>query len=413
MTAKRATAAASVAWRRPAPPSLCAHDTFERADYSDVFSGFAIGAADRTPEQLLRAALDPHRRAVRILTVLAHVVQRRVLGMALDARSRPDHVLGWRIGDGGDDWLRLEASGSLLCAHLVLRRDGGRVEVGTFVRYRTRLGALLWPPVSRLHRQVGLALLRSALRASQTGREGVAAMRVPNSKHLAHPWVMSRIAPDFVLLDAWALPVEGAREDFTELLRVIAALDPARSDSAPTRALFALRDRIGAALHWDDTTRARPIPGSTDTALRDRLPAELRGTAMRPAIAGAHGFVPLYQTEDEWAAEISNATVHGVLQLAWVERGDGRWDGRLGVYVKPRGLLGDAYLKLIAPFRHLVVYPALLAQIGRAWEARQPGERDASGLRRGQGGAGLRGEALHQRRGGKVADRGRSAPGPQ
>lgn len=194
-------------------------------------------------------------------------------------------------------------------------------------------------------------------------------MRVPNSVHTAHPWVISRIAPDFTLLDAWALPVEGTREEFPELLRALASFDPATADSAPTRALFALRDRIGAALHWDDT-RPRPIPGRSETALRDRLPAELRDTAMRPAMASTHGFVPLYQTADEWTAEISNATVHGVLQLAWVDQGGGRYRGRLGVYVKPRGLLGHGYLKLIEPFRHLVVYPALLGQIGRAWEAR-------------------------------------------
>ena len=40
------------------------------------------------------------------------------------------------------------------------------------------------------------------------------------------------------------------------------------------------------------------------------------------------------------------------------------------VYVKPRGTLGDAYLTLIDPFRHRIVYPSMLRQIGRAWEAR-------------------------------------------
>jgi Protein of unknown function (DUF2867) len=40
------------------------------------------------------------------------------------------------------------------------------------------------------------------------------------------------------------------------------------------------------------------------------------------------------------------------------------------VYVKPRGTLGDAYMAAIAPFRHRVVYPALMRQIGRAWDAR-------------------------------------------
>ena len=35
------------------------------------------------------------------------------------------------------------------------------------------------------------------------------------------------------------------------------------------------------------------------------------------------------------------------------------------VLVKPNGLLGAAYMAAIRPFRHLIVYPALLRQIER------------------------------------------------
>jgi hypothetical protein len=58
------------------------------------------------------------------------------------------------------------------------------------------------------------------------------------------------------------------------------------------------------------------------------------------------------------------------MHLAWVEKGEGRYQGQMGVYVKPRGRLGAAYLALITPFRHRVVYPALMRQIGRAWNTR-------------------------------------------
>jgi hypothetical protein len=61
--------------------------------------------------------------------------------------------------------------------------------------------------------------------------------------------------------------------------------------------------------------------------------------------------------------------VHAVLHLAWVEQGEGRHRGQMGVYVKPRGKPGAIYMALIKPFRHLIVYPALLRQIGRAWQA--------------------------------------------
>ncbi len=40
----------------------------------------------------------------------------------------------------------------------------------------------------------------------------------------------------------------------------------------------------------------------------------------------------------------------------------------MGIYVKPRGRLGEVYMKLIQPFRLFIVYPALMRQIGRMWE---------------------------------------------
>jgi len=42
----------------------------------------------------------------------------------------------------------------------------------------------------------------------------------------------------------------------------------------------------------------------------------------------------------------------------------------MAVLVKPNGLLGNAYMALIRPFRHLIVYPPMLRQIEREWQAR-------------------------------------------
>ena len=38
------------------------------------------------------------------------------------------------------------------------------------------------------------------------------------------------------------------------------------------------------------------------------------------------------------------------------------------MYVRPNGLLGTGYMAAIRPFRHLIVYPRMLRQIGRAWQ---------------------------------------------
>jgi hypothetical protein len=194
-------------------------------------------------------------------------------------------------------------------------------------------------------------------------------MRLSNSEHEAHPWRIAEIAPDFRLEDAWALPARGGAEDFDALLDVMMSLDPAHGASATTRLLFAIRYRVGGWFGWDDATRARAIPGNAETTLSARLPEDLRNTAAN-LNRSSYGFRPLYRTDIEWAAELTNRTVHAVLHLAWVDKGEGRYQGQMGVYVKPRGTFGAAYMTLIAPFRHRIVYPALMRQIERAWNAR-------------------------------------------
>ena len=69
------------------------------------------------------------------------------------------------------------------------------------------------------------------------------------------------------------------------------------------------------------------------------------------------------------AAEIANRTVHGVMHVGWVPDPAGGYRGQMGVYVKPNGRLGAAYMTAIRPFRHLIVYPPMLRQIGMQWRA--------------------------------------------
>jgi hypothetical protein len=102
--------------------------------------------------------------------------------------------------------------------------------------------------------------------------------------------------------------------------------------------------------------------------LGDRLPADLRDT-VTPAFA-ALPFNSLYLCDDEFAAEIANRTMHGIMHIGWVPDRPGRFHGQMAVLVKPNGLLGAAYMAAIRPFRHLVVYPALLREWERAWRMR-------------------------------------------
>jgi hypothetical protein len=200
-------------------------------------------------------------------------------------------------------------------------------------------------------------------------------MRLPNSAHESGSWRIREIASDFTLEDVWELPAQGGIEDFQDLIELTASSDPANADSLPARALWRLRDRLGGWLDLGsisapaDGAGELPIPGGGETSLAGRLPADLRGTAASTDF-GSLPFVPLYRTDVEFAAEVSNRTVHGVMHLAWVEQGEGLYQAQMAVYVKPRGLFGKGYMALIKPFRHWIVYPALTRQTERMWNSR-------------------------------------------
>lgn len=205
--------------------------------------------------------------------------------------------------------------------------------------------------------------------------------RLPNSAHTSRPWRIRAIVPDFTLEDVWTLPaVNGGIEDFQAAIEMAVSFDPANAESLPTRVLWGVRDRIGS---WfglgrisapidsgrDGGAGKLPIPDNNETSLTDRLPDDLRDTTADLDF-GSLPFVPLYRTDVEFAAEISNKTVHGVMHLAWVNQGEGCYQGQMAVYVKPRGLFGKGYMALIKPFRYWIVYPALMRQVERTWNTR-------------------------------------------
>ena len=179
---------------------------------------------------------------------------------------------------------------------------------------------------------------------------------------------MHEITRDFHLQDVWALPAEGRRDDFPRLVELIAAGDPARGPSGAAGALWWIRWKLGAVLGLDDPESGI---GSRVPTLRERLPVDLRQAPAGPAF-GSLPFRSLYQLEDEWAAEIANRTMHGVMHVGWVPGANGRRRGQLAVLVKPNGLVGRAYMAAIGPFRHLIVYPAMMRRIERGWNRREP-----------------------------------------
>ena len=202
-------------------------------------------------------------------------------------------------------------------------------------------------------------------------------MKLANTNHTSRPWRIHEVAPEFRIEDVWALPTPGGPDDFPRLVRFVTDRprelnaqgkyvgDGSRGiASRASRALFELRWKLGELLGWDDDDSG---VGRRVATLRDRLPADLRDAPRGPDIAGVP-MTPLYLTEDEWAAELANRTVHSVMHIGWVPDGNGGFRGQMAVLVKPNGLLGAAYMAAIKPFRYLVVYPELMRSIEHYWQ---------------------------------------------
>ena len=162
-------------------------------------------------------------------------------------------------------------------------------------------------------------------------------MRLPNTAHTSRPWRIHELACDFRLEDVWALPTPGGPDDFPRLVRRFGSADPSQGPSGAVRTLFAIRWKLGALLGWDGPDAGL---GSRVPTLRDRLPADLRETP-GPDF-DALPFTSLYLLGDEFAAEIANRTMHGIMHIGLVPDGSGGYRGQMAVLVKPNGLLGTA-----------------------------------------------------------------------
>ncbi|MFF2087586.1 DUF2867 domain-containing protein [Nocardia sp. NPDC058176] len=187
-------------------------------------------------------------------------------------------------------------------------------------------------------------------------------MRLPDSAHIEQPWRIHELTDDFDLEDVWQFRTPGAgSDDFPVLLAALQERQASKSTGI-SGLLFKIRWKLGALLGWD---RESAGTGARVTSLRDRLPADLRDLPAPDTTDGP--FTHVYLLDDEYAAEIANGTVHGVMHLGWV-RGDSGYHLQMAVLVKPNGRLGRLYMGFIKPFRYLIVYPAMTRTWERTWK---------------------------------------------
>jgi len=203
-----------------------------------------------------------------------------------------------------------------------------------------------------------------------------------NQSHYSQPWKVHEIAQDFELLDVWEFPIlaDSSRgQDFLFFLRMMQQPPPenvnrfASVKLLAARLLVSLRMFLGEVLGLDKNINTLPIPGCQETSLKDRLSIEDRKRSIDLSELGiadsdSDTWRIVYLYEDEMLTELSIDFAHALMHLGWVHKSGNYFTARLAVYAKPRGMLGNCYLKLIMPFRRAIIYPSLMENVKNIWE---------------------------------------------
>jgi len=196
-------------------------------------------------------------------------------------------------------------------------------------------------------------------------------MKLEEKIHQARPWRVHAIAPDFELLDVWAFDLGDGAGGLDEFLPCLWAAAAGIGESWLAR----LRIWLGRALGWDDHELTKPIPGCREASVSARLTAgdhaANRAAPAAPSPLEGVTVKTVYVLRDEALYEISNDTVHALLHVGVSARGS----ASLAVYIKSRGLGTRLYMALISPFRHALIYPALVARVEAAWRRRGEADR--------------------------------------
>ncbi|MEV0195282.1 DUF2867 domain-containing protein [Nonomuraea sp. NPDC050691] len=199
-------------------------------------------------------------------------------------------------------------------------------------------------------------------------------MRLPTSAHTCRPWRIHEFAGDFSVQDVWSFRTPGAGPgDFPVMLAALREHAGLTNQPQPVKFLFDLRWKLGALFGWDEPSAG---VGRRVSSLRERLPGDLRDAPRGPD----DDDMPLkavYELDTEAARELANKTVHTVMHLGWVQGADGEHELRMAVLVKHNGWFGRLYMAAIAPFRHLIVYPALTRRWEQAWRRRHDHEQES------------------------------------
>lgn len=183
--------------------------------------------------------------------------------------------------------------------------------------------------------------------------------------HYRQTWKVHGLLEDFRIEDVWNIPVQLNETDSIPEFRkkMNQALDEF-TKSGIAGFLFQFRLFLGKIFGWDNNSENLiESAGSIRSryANRNNIPI----SQLIP-LEGAD-FEPVYEFGDEFLSEIENATVHAALHLGKIALDNDTYTIDLTVYVKPKGMFGRIYMKIIQLPRHLIIYPLMLKTIAKAW----------------------------------------------
>ena len=189
-------------------------------------------------------------------------------------------------------------------------------------------------------------------------------MRMDPGEFRARPLRVHAFLHDVPLEDAWAIRLRGGGTGRT--IEDVRTVFIAAVEAAPpvVKGLFRLRGRIGALLGWD---RKRPA-WTTESYVHRLSPADRARSTVAPGTPDGRLNL-LYRFGDEQLSEARNATVHAFSSLSIRPTPDG-YLAYLAIYVQPVRRFTRLYMKAIAPFRRLVVYPAIIRKVQSLWADR-------------------------------------------
>lgn len=185
-------------------------------------------------------------------------------------------------------------------------------------------------------------------------------------EHLVHPLRVHALLRDFKLEDVWCLPIRLNADQGLELIIQEYKKATGMLNKGAAANLFKLRKFLGKLFRWDEkVVQDKLLPGSIRKRYADQEGLKFEDLPN----PGSESFVPVYQLENEFLAEIENKTVQGAIHFCRIPIDEDTWEIHMAIYVKPKGLFGRLYMMLITPFRLWIVYPAMLNAVRERWNA--------------------------------------------